>query len=120
MSYAGVSDIESRWRVLTADEQERAEALLDDASAIIDALASDVDADKAKIVVCDMVIRAMSASAADSFGASSTSITAGPYSQSWSYANPSGDLYLTKLEKRLLGITASYIGSIQPKVGGDD
>ena len=44
-------------------------------------------------------------------------MTAGPYTQSWTFANPSGDMYLTKMEKRLLGITSGYIGSIRPKVG---
>ena len=120
MAYAEVTDIERRWRDLSTEEQTRAEALIDDASAMLDALCESVDADIARIVVSDMVIRAMSATQADSFGASSMSMTAGPYSQSWSYSNPSGDLYLTKLEKRMLGITASYIGSISPKIGATD
>lgn len=92
---------------------------------MLDALA-DVDTSDADVlellkhVSCSMVIRAMSASEYDAFGVSQTSMTAGQYSQSWSYSNPSGDLYLTKLEKRLLGITSSYIGEIPAKIGHCD
>ena len=120
--YATVSDIEVRWRTLSATEQTKAAALISDATAIIDSLAGpafecseDWD-EKAKIVCCNMVIRAMSAGESDAFGVSQTSMTAGPYSQSWSYANPCGDMYLTKLEKRMLGITSGYIGSIEPAI----
>ena len=121
MAFAEVSDIEARWRELSEDEAARAEVLLDDASVMLSSLVTvDGSAEQAgllKQVTCNMVIRAMSASGADTFGAESMSMTAGPYSQSWQYANPSGDMYLTKLEKRLLGITSSYIGSIRPKIG---
>lgn len=122
MAFAEVSDIESRWRELSTDEQSRASVLIDDASAMLTALV-DVDTDDdeqaqlLKQVCCSMVIRAMSATEADAFGASQMSMTAGPYTQSWNYANPSGDMYLTRLEKRLLGITSGYIGSIRPKIG---
>lgn len=124
MAYATVSDIESRWRALNEAEQSRASVLIDDASAMLTALVN-VDSDDQeqaqllKQVCCSMVIRAMSATEADAFGASQMSMTAGPYSQSWSYSNPTGDMYLTKLEKRLLGITSGYIGTIEPRIGND-
>lgn len=125
MAYATVSDIESRIeRALSQDEQSRASVLIDDASAMLTALVN-VDSDDQeqaqllKQVCCSMVIRAMSATEADAFGASQMSMTAGPYSQSWSYSNPTGDMYLTKLEKRLLGITSGYIGTIEPRIGND-
>lgn len=124
MAYAEVSDIELRWRTLDETEQTRAAALIDDASAMLDALV-DVDDDNheqcelLQAVCCNMVIRAMSATGADSFGASNMSMTAGAYSQSWTYANPSGDMYLTKMEKRLLGITTGYIGTIRPMMAGE-
>jgi hypothetical protein len=72
-----------------------------------------------KMVCCNMVIRALSATASDAFGVSNASMAAGAYSQSWTYANPSGDMYLTKLEKRLLGVTSSYIGTIRPMMRGE-
>lgn len=122
MAYATVSDIEARWRELTADEESKAGVLLDDAAAILDTLgvfdSSDPNvAANLRTVSCNMVIRSMSAAQADTFGMSQGSMTAGPYTQSWTFANPSGDMYLTKMEKRLLGITSGYIGSIRPKVG---
>lgn len=123
MPYATTADIEARWRTLSADERTRAEVLISDASMMLDNLV-DVDALDAEryqlltTVTCNMVIRAMSATSLDTFGVSQTSVTAGPYTQSYSYANPSGDMYLTKFEKRLLGVSTSYIGSIQPRIDG--
>ena len=38
MAYADVSDLESRWRDLSADEEAKAAVLLDDASAMLDSL----------------------------------------------------------------------------------
>lgn len=124
MAFADVSDLESRWRELSTDEEARANVLLGDASAILSALVTVDNSDYEqsellKMVCCDMVIRAMSATSYDSFGLSQSSITAGPYTQSFSYSNPSGDMYLTKLEKRLLGITTSYIGTIRPMMAGE-
>lgn len=122
MAYATVSDIESRWRALSQDEQSRASVLIDDASAMLTALVN-VDSDDKeqaqllKQVCCSMVIRAMST--ADSYGVNQASMTAGPYTQSWSFAGQTGDLYFTKLEKRLLGITSGYIGTIEPRIGND-
>ena len=114
MAYASHADIEARWRTLTAAEEAQADTLCADASAIIDSLVT-VDESKlelAKVVCCNMVIRAMSASQSDAYGLSQSSMTAGPYTQSWSYANPSGDMYLTKLDRQMLGIGQGYIGSI--------
>lgn len=123
MAFAEVTDIEARWRDLTADEEARAATLIDDASAMLSALV-DVDPEDAEqaalleTVCCNMVIRAMSATDSDLFGVSQSSMTAGPYSQSMSYANPSGDMYLTKMEKRVLGITSGYVRSIQAGING--
>lgn len=120
MAYAEVSDLEDRWHELSDNEQARAEVLLEDASAYI---ASLVDPEKCdqnvlKIVCCNMVQRSMVSGAADAFGVTQQSMTAGPYTQSWTYSNPSGDFFLTKLEKKLLGISTGYIGSIRPMIGG--
>lgn len=124
MAFADVSDLESRWRELSTDEEARANVLLGDASAMLSALVDvdDEDDEQAallKMVCCDMVIRSMSATSMDTYGVSQSAITAGPYTQSFSYSNPSGDMYLTKLEKRLLGITTSYIGTIRPMMAGE-
>ena len=125
MPFADVSDLESRWRVLSDEEQARATALLGDASAILAASVKVDEADEQqaallKTVCCSMVIRAMSASESDNFGTSSMSITAGPYSQSFNYSNPSGDMYLTRMEKKLLGISGSGKGrTIMYGMAGD-
>lgn len=124
MAFASVSDIETRWRVLSEDEQARAAVLIDDAGAMLAALVivnedDEEQAELLKMVCCNMVIRSMSATASDAFGVSQATITAGPYTQSFGYSNPSGDMYLTKLEKRLLGITTSYIGTIRPMMAGE-
>jgi hypothetical protein len=123
MAYATLEDLEARRGVLDPDEREKAAALLDDAAVILDGLVT-VDGSEEQetllmIVSCNMVSRALSATP-DAFGVSSLSTTAGVYSESLQYANPSGDMYLTKLEKRLLGITTSYIGYIRPIIGVHD
>ena len=122
MRYAEVSDLEARWRPLTDDEAARASVLLEDASALIRSLGEvdGTDPDHAGAlcaVTCAVVQRAMSASATDAYGVTQQSMTAGPYTQSWSYSNPTGDLYLTKSERKMLGLTGGYIGSIRPMVG---
>ncbi len=123
MAFAQVSDIEARWRDLSTTEEARAGVLIDDASAMLSALVK-VDATDAqqaanlKAVCCSMVIRAMSATDADDFGVSSMTMTAGPYTQQRSYSNPSGDMYLTKLEKKMLGINGSFVGSFAPVING--
>ena len=125
MAFADVDDVQVRWRNLSTDEEARATALLDDASAMLSQLVDvrEGDEEQAALLLstcCAMVIRAMSASEADTFGMTQSTMTAGPYTQSASYANPSGDMYLTKMEKRLLGITSGYIRSIEPMIGGPD
>lgn len=121
VAFATVDDLEARWRPLSTTEQDRAEVLLDDAAVYLSALVT-VDADDTeqeailKTVSCSMVQRVMSADV-DTFGLSQTSMTAGSYTQSMTFANPSGDFYLTGFEKRLLGISGAMIGTIRPKVG---
>lgn len=124
MAYADVSDLEVRWRTLTTDEQARAEALLDDASAMLDAYVTVDETDEKqaqllKIVTCNMVERAMSTSAEDGvdlYGVTQQSMTAVGFTRQLSYANPTGDLYITKAERKLLKIGGS-IGFARPSYG---
>ncbi len=120
MAYADVSDLEVRWRTLDESEQERAAVLLDDASAMLDALITVDETDESlmkrlKIVVCNMVERAMS-TGGDLYGVTQQSMTAVGFSQQFSYANPTGDLYITKAEKRMLKISGK-IGMARPLYG---
>jgi hypothetical protein len=120
-AFATVPDLEARWRTLTDAESATAETLLEDAStrlrltypdlnARIAADTSGVLAEGAKIVVCGVVKRAMQTP--DGPPVSSQQTTAGPFSQQFSYSNPTGDLYLTKQEKLLLGYGSQRAFSI--------
>lgn len=111
--FAKAFDLVSRWRPLSTDEQARADLLLADASAVIRAECPDVDArltatspslDPAlpTMIACAMAKRAMIAGA-DTAGVGSVQQTAGPFSQLQTFSNPMGNLYLTKVERRLLG-----------------
>lgn len=124
MAYATVDDLEARWRQLDADEEERAGVLLDDASAMLDALVTVDATDEAqaallRMVSCNMVSRAMLASGSDVMGLSQVDYGMGPFQQTAHFANPSGDMYLTAQERKLLGIGATYITSVQALVDGD-
>lgn len=110
-AYATVDQLVARWRPLTSEETAKADVLLEDASVQIRAEipdlrarieAGDTDLLSAAIrVECAMVKRAM-ASGDDGVGITSAQETQGPFSHTFQYANPSGDLYLTKAERRLL------------------
>lgn len=117
MAYATLADIEARiTRSLAAGESAVCSALLDDAAVIIDAAAKDADEAVKNVVSCRMVIRALGAGDSDiPTGATQGSMSGLGYSQSWTIgsAGSAGELYLSKLEKRLLGI-GNLIGSYSP------
>ena len=119
MAYATIEDLEARWHPLGESERARASVLLDDAAVYIDSLI-DCDAhilDQALVIVsCNMVMRSMIAAEGSAYGVKQETISADIYSQSLSYANPNGDLYLTAQEKRLLGVTGSYLTSMRPSI----
>lgn len=73
--------------------------------------------DTLRRVCCAVVIRAMQSG--DMQGVTQTSQTTGPFTQSWSYSDPAGALYLTKQEKRSLGGTLR-LGSIDMATMGGD
>lgn len=111
-SFASTEDLVKRWRPLSSTETETAAVLLEDASVEVRLLLKragvpevEVDADAARIVVCGMVKRSMIAGD-NSPGVTTSQETTGPFSRSFTYANPTGDLYLTKREKLLLGLGA--------------
>ena len=104
-AFATVTDLETRWHSLTGAEQSKAAALLDDASDVIRTTcpawrkASEATL---KRVTCAITKRAMLARD-DIAGVSQQTQTAGSFSESTSYSNPAGDLYLTASEKESLG-----------------
>lgn len=118
MSYATPIDVQERMtRELSADEIAVCETLLEDAAVFIDACNADADADVKKLVSCRMVIRAIGDGGSDAgipIGASQGSMSALGYSQSWTMGSGStGEIYLSKAEKRLLG-SGNKIGSYSP------
>lgn len=118
MAFATVADLEARWRSLTEAEEAQASVLLDDAAAYLQALVEvdpddEIQAANLKMVSCNMVKRAMSSSASDAFGVTNATATMGPFSQQVAYANPSGDMYVSKSERAILGIGTATIGSIR-------
>lgn len=117
MAYATVEDVQARMnRTLSENEQAVCTTLLDDAAVIIDAQGSNATDDIKMVVSCRMVIRALGdgESGGVPVGATQGSMSGLGYSQSWTMSNGStGELYLAKLEKQLLG-KGNTIGSYSP------
>ena len=118
MAYATVQDVQARLSyTMTQAQQELCGVLLDDAAVMIDAVASTAAADAKKVVSCRMVQRAMGdldGSGQVPMGATQGSMSGLGYSQSWTISSgATGELYIGKLEKKLLGC-GDAIGSYSP------
>lgn len=117
MLYAEVQDVEAGFRALSKEEQTRCVALLSEAAVIIDHYNPDADADTKRVVSCRMVRRPLSDGedgVSFPMGATQGTATALGYSQSWTMSGgSSGELYLSKLEKKLLGV-GSRVGARSP------
>lgn len=117
MAYATVSDVQARMtRPMSESEQSVCSNLLDDAAVIIDAYNSAADMGAKKLVSVRMVLRAVGDGTESGIpmGATQGSMSALGYSQSWTIgAGSAGELYLGKLEKKLLGY-GNAIGSYSP------
>lgn len=121
MAYATTEDVQSRMvRTLTESEEAICTSLLDDAAVIIDAFAANAAADKKLVVSCRMVMRALGDGSASGvpMGATQGSQAALGYSQSWTMggSGSTGELYLSKIEKQLLGV-GNKIGAYSPVEG---
>lgn len=106
MAYATVADVQARMATeMTEDQQNICANLLDDAAVIIDAFNVEAEADTKKLVSIRMVQRSMSVDSDIPMGATQGSMSALGYSQSWTMGTNTtvGELYLSKLEKELLG-----------------
>ena len=116
MAYAEISDVSQRMiREMSQDEQDVCSALLDDAAVIIDAYNANAETANKKLVSIRMVIRAMDSEEGIPIGATQGSMSALGYSQSWTTGQGSsvGELYLAKLDKKLLGV-GDQIGASNP------
>lgn len=116
MAYATVTDVQERMlREMTEDEQALCSTLLDDAAVVIDSYNLNASDDAKLVVSCRMVIRAMGDADGVPMGATQGSMSAMGYSQSWTMGTGAsvGELYLAKLDKKLLGV-GDMIGSYSP------
>ena len=117
-SYATVTDVQARMtRTLSQAEQTLCATLLEDAALMIDACRSGASTDAKKAVSCRMVLRILESGADASvpLGATQGSMSALGYTQSWTVGSggSSGELYLSKADKLLLG-GGNAIGSYSP------
>ena len=119
--FATVEDYEARYGKV--DDEERISMLLQDATNIIASQPgfSTRDRDETwwgvlETVACAMVHRSMMSGAYA--GLSNVSQGAGGYTASVSVYNPGGDLYLTRNERRALGIGGARIGFAAPAIDG--
>lgn len=116
--FATLTELKQRWPDFPSGADEHAETLLDDASEfILDMVPAAANASPGtrRRIVCAVVRRSMEASLAT--GSVQTTMTAGPFNINQSPANPHGDFYLTKNEKRSLGYGQQKAFSV--KVGPD-
>lgn len=119
MGYATTQMVAAGFRELTADEEDRCAALLEEASVLIDATGTTAKDEIKALVSCRMVRRALGDSDTTiPLGATQGTISAGGYSQSWTVgaSGTTGELYFGRLEKKLLGI-GNAIGAGNPLLG---
>ena len=122
MAYATCEDIQRRNGMDVLDP-DYVTALLDDAAVIVDAYNKNATEAAKKLVSCNMVIRTIgSRDEGVPIGTTQATTSAMVYSQTWTNTNGSGELYLTKLDKKILGVgnrigcTNPYFGLIQEEV----
>lgn len=117
MAYATVEDVKARMtRIMSEAEQSICATMLDDAAVVIDAFNVNAAADIKLVVSCRMVIRQLGDGESNGIpiGATQGSMAGLGYSQSWTVGSGStGEIYLSKLDKQLLG-GGNKIGSYSP------
>ena len=117
MAYATVEDVQGiMLRDLTEDEQTVCGNLLDQAAVIIDAYNKAASADAKKVVSSRMVARTFGNTGSDiPMGATQGSMSGMGYSQSWTISSGGavGEMYLAKIDKKLLGVS-NKVGTHSP------
>lgn len=123
-AFATATQLADRWRPLTEAETPRAEALLLDASQMIldedtRGVLDDLTAPTQTLIsiTCSMVIRAMASGIDAGPPVSQYGYGSGPINEQRTYANPTGDLYLTKSERRRLGFSRQRAGGVDMWAG---
>jgi hypothetical protein len=118
MAYATIADVQARMnRSMSEAEETMCSTLLDDAAVVIDAYNANASVDAKKIVSCNMVIRKLGDGEDNGIpiGATQGSMSGLGYAQSWTMSGggSTGELYLAKIDKKLLGV-GNQIGSYSP------
>lgn len=116
MTYATVDQVEAGLRELSDDEKAVCKELLEEAAVIIDTFNVNAEEEAKQVVSCRMVRRCLTDSGLSGMplGATQGSISALGYSQSWTVGSGStGELYLSSLEKKLLG-RGNRLGAYNP------
>lgn len=118
MSYASVEEVAKGFRALSPQEESLCQALLEEAAVLIDAWGAGAAEDRKKLVSCRMVRRQLGDGEGGGplfpTGTSQGSASALGYSQTFSLSGGSvGELYLSKLEKQLLG-AGNKLGARSP------
>lgn len=117
--FATAAELRARWPDMPLGADKHAETQLEDASQfILDVCPTAGSAAPAtrRRVVCSVVRRSMEA--ATPAGVEQHTQTAGPFSQTFTAANSSGDFYLTKNERTALGEGAQRAYSVEITGGG--
>ena len=119
--FATVEDYEARYGEV--EDEERISKLLQDATNIIASQPGFCDKNRddtwwgvLETVTCAVVHRSLSSGTYSGF--SNVSQGAGGYTESVAIYNPGGDMFLTRNEKRALGIGGARIGSVAPAING--
>ena len=112
--FASLADLENRWHVVDASLTTKAQTALDDASALIidecnlaGVEVGFISANTLRAITCAMVIRKLTTDD-DHLGVTNSSQTAGSFSESFTYTNPMGELYLTSAERKRLGLRRQH------------
>lgn len=116
MAYATVEEVSQYiGRDLAESEQDMCSMLLDEAAAIIDAYSYGASTDNKKLVSLRITKRALNLDNSFPIGATQGSMSALGYSQQWGFSSgsSSGQLYLDKTDKILLGRRGA-VGSYSP------
>lgn len=116
--FATVDDLASRWHAFTDEERPHVESMLADASDVIMTTCpgwASADPVTLRRIACAVAKRALLNE--DTGGVSQSTQTANGFTESLSYSNPAGDLYLTKAEKLALGCGRQHMWTIDMATG---
>lgn len=116
--FATTDDLASRWHAFTDTELPHVKAVLADASDVIVTTCpgwASATPDTLRRITCAVAKRALLNE--DTGGVTQSTQTANGFTESLSYANPAGDMYLTGAEKRALGCGVQRMWSIDLATG---